>query len=137
MHDARAPLGDDEQRELERYRAALARAVEHSSLRATARAVGMSPAGLSRLLRGASMYGKTRDRLRVWYATATQPEAAEMPEALALALLRRAVENVPDRHRAAAQLELLEAVADIHRRYRARRPRWLARVRRVLEARQA
>ena len=92
-------------------RAALRERIEATSLRGTARAVGMSPTGLRELVeQGTSPYGPTRRRLLVWYArqgaaTATDVDA----RAVGLELLTRGLAPAALRERwRAAVFQMME-----------------------------
>jgi hypothetical protein len=58
---------DVEHATFERFRGAVREAIARSTLRTVAKDVGMSPSGLQKFLNGTNPYGKTRERLHVWY----------------------------------------------------------------------
>ena len=68
-----------------RMREAVATRAESTSLRSTAREVGMSPTGLKKFLQGTAPYTKTIHRLRSWYLqhAANSVEALSPDDALA------------------------------------------------------
>src|SRR4051812_34702529 len=61
-------------------RLALRRRVEATSIRATAREVGMSPSGLHVLLQGSRPHPLTRKKLVDWYLTRAAPDGQDQPE---------------------------------------------------------
>lgn len=68
------------QREVQTYRDAMLRYLDHVSLRQAAREVGMSPTGLSKFCDGGEPYSRTVLKLREWYAENRQAAApAERP----------------------------------------------------------
>lgn len=79
--------------ELDQLRSALADAVAQSSLRAVARAVGMSPTGLTNFLDGTQPYGPTVERLRQWYYV--MAGVHQIPPAQIATMLRRFVRTLP------------------------------------------
>lgn len=120
-------------RELELVRGELAAAVARSSLRAVAREVHMSATGLQGVLDGSHPYGKTWDKLRVWYARGDTHER-ELPPSMIDGLLRRLMRGIPDRHWPEAQSRLLVAVEGIHREFRQKAPGWVRELRRCAAA---
>jgi len=76
--------------DLEDVRLSLERAIGRSSLRTVAKAVGMSPTGLTKFLEGAHPYGKTLEKLRRW-STRTELAPAEVAQQL-----RRLVATLPE-----------------------------------------
>lgn len=92
--------------DLERYRIALKDAVSLTSLRAVARAVGMSPTGLTKFLDGTNPYGPTLERVRTWYYT--QAGMHQTPPEEIISLLRRFVVTLPEPN--AGVVHLLAAV---------------------------
>lgn len=80
--------------DLERYRIAIVDAIARSSLRAVARAVEMSPSGLTNFLHGSKPYGPTVERLRTWYYGAAGVHQA--PPAEIISMLRRLVVTLPE-----------------------------------------
>jgi hypothetical protein len=122
------PLSRERTEELRLIRVALVAAVARSSLRAIAREVGMTATGLQGVLDGTHPYGKTWEKLRVWYAL-TDTGRNELPGSLAAGLLRRLMQTIPDRRWPEAQAMLLEAIERIHRELRIKRPGWVSEVR--------
>lgn len=122
------PLSRERTEELRVIREALEAAVARLSLRGVAREVGMTPTGLQGVLDGTHPYGKTWDKLRVWFAV-TDKSRHELPGSLAAGLLRRLMHTIPDRQWPQAQVLLLEAVERIHHDFRIKRPGWVAEVR--------
>ena len=105
-------------------RHALQDAVEASSLRETARQVGMSPSGLQKLLSGAEPYSATRQKLELWHSRSgrgTTPRAV-------LASLATLVHELPPSERAAAKGEILASVREQFDRAGRGYPGWLAAV---------
>lgn len=105
-------------------RQAAALAVEATSLRAVARAVGVSPMGLRNFLRGREPYSATRRRLTAWFVLYAD-ERPEHTEAVARASLAVLVEGIAEGERDAAARELLAAVSRIYAERGARPPGWL------------
>jgi len=99
-------------------------AVEAGSLRAVARAVGLSPMGLRNFIHGREPYSATRRKLNAWFLEHGQkrPEHAEATARAALAAL---LEGIAEPERDAAARELLRAVAGIYAERGARAPGWL------------
>ena len=99
--------------------------VAETSLRHAAREIGMSPTGLRGVLDGAEPYGRTRERLRAWFARLEG--LGELPlleaENTVLALLRR----LPEPRRSV--VELLDCVETLHVRAGVSVPKWVAEVR--------
>ena len=121
--------------EVETYKAALQREVELTSLRGTARAVGISPTALLNLVRGKSRpYAGTLHKLREWYARsrATSLDAGVTPES-ALAATEILLHGVPGLRRPDADTELLRLLAKLHGTRR--RPEWLRELRSRLKRR--
>ena len=106
--------------ELERLRISVETAVERSSLRAVAEAVGMSPSGLTKFLDGAQPYGKTVERLRRWHL-----ERTEKGDGIS-APLRKLLETLPEADREDALSELLDAAREVYRRRGQAPPAWMA-----------
>ncbi|HEX2204448.1 MAG TPA: hypothetical protein VHG91_14150 [Longimicrobium sp.] len=113
---------------LDAIRDAARLAVEATSLRAVARAVGMSPMGLRHFLDGRRPYSATFRKLTAWYVThaAARHEHSEGSARAALALL---LDGVPEGRREAAAAELLETLERLHRESGLGPPGWLARLR--------
>jgi hypothetical protein len=114
-----------EPREIERYRLALQRQIGATSLRATARDVGVSPSGLYNLaFRGAVPYARTLRLLREWYVRRNSFGAELSPET-ARAAFEALLHGVPPAARAEAELALTDVLKSVHRLHHGRPPRWL------------
>lgn len=112
----------------ERFRAALRQAIARSTLRAVAREVGMSPSGLQNFLDGTNPYGKTRERLRMWYFR--EAGFSSVPAEDAAYILRRLVGTLPTPDYGVAGL--LDAVDTAYQREGMRAPEWVRLVRHEL-----
>lgn len=121
--DELAPLSESAllpvSRELARLR------IAETSLREVAREIGMSATGLRGFLDGTDPYGKTIEKLRAWVGRVrglgdASPEVAENT---ILALLR----GLNDPHGGAS--ELIDFMADLHRRQNVDFPKWIPAVR--------
>ena len=88
--------------ELDEIRAELEEALGTSSLRSVARAVGMSPTGLTKLLAGAHPYRQTVTKLRAWRTRRRAGDFSMTDDAALDALLRR----IPERRRARVREEI-------------------------------
>jgi hypothetical protein len=109
----------------ERFRAALRQAIARSTLRSVAREVGMSPSGLQNFLDGSNPYGKTRERLRLWYFR--EAGFSSFPVEDAAYILRRLVGTLPTPDYGVAGV--LDAVDSAYQRASMRAPDWVRRVR--------
>ena len=90
------------------------RNVELTSLRATARDVGISPSGLNNLISDNSVpYRGTLHRVREWYARSTNLEAGITPES-ALAAANILLYGVSGHRRSEADAELLHLLRRYH-----------------------
>lgn len=108
------------------YRQALRDAIERSTLRSVAEAVGMSPTGLQKLVDGTEPRAKTRERIREWYVQ--QAGLDSLPPRDAALLLRRLVGGL--RAPEVGMLSVLEAVGAAYRNEGAPPPAWVDAVRR-------
>jgi hypothetical protein len=127
------PLEEIRDEELRQVRAALEEAVERRSLRHVARETGMSPSGLRGVLVGAAPYGKTWEKLRVWYAgSRPDPHRTLSPSTIA-GLLRMLLRAVPEGERHAAIHRVLRAFEAAHAEAGAGEPAWLAEVRAMVD----
>jgi hypothetical protein len=88
--------------ELDEIRAELEEALGTSSLRSVARAVGMSPTGLTKLLAGTHPYRRTLIRLRTWRTRRRSGDFSMTDDAALEVLLRR----IPERRRARVREEI-------------------------------
>jgi transcriptional regulator with XRE-family HTH domain len=102
MSGGDALLGAPADTELDRLRAELEEELGRSSLRSVARAVGMSPSGLSKVLAGAQPYRHTLNKLRAWQARRGAGEPSITDKAALETLLRR----VPERRRSRVRDEI-------------------------------
>jgi hypothetical protein len=112
----------------ERFRSALRQAIARSTLRAVARDVGMSPSGLQKFLDGTNPYGKTRERLRMWYFREAGFSGYAVEDAAYI--LRRLVGTLPTPDYGVAGL--LDAVDTAYQREGMRAPEWVRLVRHEL-----
>jgi len=112
----------------ERFRAALRQTIARSTLRAVAREVGMSPSGLQNFLDGSNPYGKTRERLRLWYFR--EVGFGSFPAEDAAYILRRLVGTLPAPDRGVAGV--LDAVDTAYQNEGMRAPEWVRLVRHEL-----
>ncbi|HEX8906467.1 MAG TPA: hypothetical protein VF771_16575 [Longimicrobiaceae bacterium] len=103
-------------------------AVEATSLRAVARAVGMSPMGLKHFLDGRRPYSATLRKLNVWFVAHS---AAEMGfgEDAARAALTLLLDGIPEPGRDPAAALLLDDLWRTHREHGSRPPAWLTALR--------
>jgi hypothetical protein len=112
---------------LEAIREAARLATEATSLRAVARAVGMSPMGIRHFLDGRRPYTATLRKLTVWYvAHGTQAGAGEPVIRAAMSLM---LEGLPADGREPGEQALLAVVEQMHRRAGTQPPAWLSSLR--------
>ena len=102
--------------------------VHETSLRATAREIGMSPTGLRGLLDGTEPYGRTRERLRAWFTR--ENGLGEIPPEEAANIVRALLRGHPARHQAARSL--LDHVEALYLGAGVGAPEWLPEVRELL-----
>lgn len=88
--------------ELDEVRAELEAALGTTSLRSVARAIGMSPTGLAKVLAGAHPYLTTLTKLRAWRTRRRAGDFSITDDAVLDALLRR----IPERRRARVREEI-------------------------------
>ena len=112
----------------ERFRAAVRDAIARSTLRTVAKDVGMSPTGLQNFLNGTNPYGKTRERLRVWYFREVGFSSFGVEDAAYI--LRRLVGTLPAPDYGVAGV--LDAVESAYRRAGMYAPEWVRLVRHEL-----
>jgi hypothetical protein len=112
----------------ERFRAAVRDAIARSTLRTVAKDVGMSPSGLQNFLNGTNPYGKTRERLRVWYFREAGFSSFGVEDAAYI--LRRLVGTLPAPDHGVAGV--LDAVESAYRRAGMYAPEWVRLVRHEL-----
>jgi len=86
---------DPRQAVVHELREAAARRAETTSLRQTAREIGMSPTGLKKFIAGVAPYSPTLRRLRKWYITTYAREETEIDQALAAYLEK--LDSYPER----------------------------------------
>ncbi|HUF75772.1 MAG TPA: hypothetical protein VMM35_05805 [Longimicrobiales bacterium] len=109
--------------DVERLREAVDREVEQTSLRATARRVGMSPSGLRKFLEGAEPYSATRRKLERWYVhEVVRGYAGSLNAAAAEAALEVLLQDMAAARRADGRRQLIAALRKI---YGEDRPAWL------------
>jgi AcrR family transcriptional regulator len=108
---------------VEAIREAARLATEATSLRAVARAVGMSPMGLKHFLEGRSPYTATLRRLTIWFIAHGAEGGA--PEELILAALGMLLEGLPASGRGRGRQALLDVVERMHRQAGTQPPAWL------------
>lgn len=112
---------------VEAIREAVRLAVAETSLRAVARAVGLSPMGLSNFLDGRRPYTATLRKLTAWFvAEGARPGASEDVIRAALSML---LEGLPEKGRERGVAALLAVVERMHRESRTQPPAWLAALR--------
>lgn len=102
MSGGDAPRGAGANAELDRIRAELEEELGTSSLRSVARAVGMSPSGLAKVLAGSQPYRQTLTKLRAWRVRRRTGESSMNDEAALEALLRQ----IPERRRPSVREEI-------------------------------
>jgi hypothetical protein len=119
---------DSEHATCERFRGAVREAIARSTLRAVAKDVGMSPTGLQKFLDGTNPYGKTRERLRLWYFR--EAGFSSFPVEDATYILRRLVGTLPTPDYGVAGV--LDAVDTAYQRAGMHAPEWVRLVRREL-----
>ncbi|HYH82354.1 MAG TPA: hypothetical protein VEX86_21360 [Longimicrobium sp.] len=109
---------------VEAIREAARLATEATSLRAVARAVGMSPVGLKHFLDGRRPYTATLRRLTIWFiAHGAEGGASEEHIRAAVGML---LEGLPEAGRERGAQALLEVVERMHRQAGTQPPAWLA-----------
>lgn len=109
---------------VEAIREAVRLAVAETSLRAVARAVGLSPMGLSNFLDGRRPYTATLRKLTAWFiAEGARPGAREDVIRASLSML---LEGLPEKARDRGVAALLAVVERMHREARTQPPAWLA-----------
>jgi len=111
--------------------AAVRRAVGRSSIRAVARASGVSHGGIANLVAGKTrrVYGTTLSRLRDWYLRQWAAGGDGLTPEVAGYLIEQVLAAIAPGVRRAAALELVRAVEAIYASHGAPRPVWLSAVR--------
>ncbi len=92
-------------------REAAATRVEHTSLRAVAREIGMSPSGLKSFLNGTAPYSPTLRRLRNWYVQYAAVESGPVVEEVASAAVMVLVQELDQAPRGRTAAEILDSLA--------------------------
>jgi hypothetical protein len=100
-------------------------AVEAESLRAVARAVGLSPMGLKNFLEGRTPYSATRRKLNTWYVTHGDGRPV-FDDSVARASIAVLLEGISEPQRDDAARKLLVALQAIYDEKKAPPPAWLA-----------
>src|SRR4028118_2013034 len=95
-----------EKSKLDMIRGALRQRIAETSLRATARELGMSPTGLQQMIEGASPYKKTVDRITAWYA-AWKKDPPPVDPATRHVMLVELTRHLPRDRREATMAEVL------------------------------
>ncbi|MBV9109493.1 MAG: hypothetical protein JO306_08820 [Gemmatimonadetes bacterium] len=118
----------DRRTPVEAIRQAARLATEATSLRAVARAIGMSPMGLKHFLEGRRPYSATLRKLNVWFVAHSAQELSfgEEPARAALTLL---LDGIPEEGRDEAAGMLLDDLWRTHRHFGSRPPAWLVSLR--------
>jgi hypothetical protein len=89
--------------DLDEIRAELEAEIDRTSLRAVARAVGMSPSGLTKVLAGGRPYRQTLSRLRSWHVRQIT-DGSRTAEDVALETL---LQRIPEHRRDGARQRIL------------------------------
>jgi len=113
---------------IEAIRQAARLATEATSLRAVARAVGMSPMGLKHFLEGRRPYSATLRKLNVWFV-AHSVEELGFGEDAARAALAVLLDGIPEEGRDEATRVVLDDLWRSHRHFSSRPPQWLVALR--------
>ncbi len=113
---------------VEEIREAARLAVEATSLRAVARAVGLSPMGLKNFLDGRTPYSATRRKLNTWYVTHADGRPV-FDDSVARASIAVLLEGISEPQRDDAARKLIGALEAIYGEKRVQPPAWLARLR--------
>lgn len=111
--------------------AAVHREVGRSSIRAVARASGVSHGGIANLVAGKTrrVYGTTLSRLRDWYLRRWAAGGDGLTPEVAGYLIEQMLAVIAPGARQAAALELVRAVEEIYASHGVPRPVWLSAVR--------
>lgn len=110
---------------LREIRAALHARVEETSLRNTAREVGISPGGLRNTLKGAVPNWQILELLRRWYVKDRIRSAEPALETYHL-VLDQMLAAVPERDQRSAKLRVLAEIESTHLQLGCDPPEWLA-----------
>lgn len=112
---------------IRRMRQAVAARAETTSLRATAREVGMSPTGLKKFVGGTAPYTKTVHRLRSWYLQHAVTSKEELSAEDALAAFGVLVHGLPPGAARALAIErMIEGLEQGYVRTGRKVPAWVA-----------
>jgi hypothetical protein len=103
-------------------------AVEATSLRSVARAIGMSPMGLKHFLEGRSPYSATTRKLNAWYV-AHRAQRPGFDASAARAALVVLTDGIPEQRRPRAEAVILQDVWAMHGEAGTRPPAWLVELR--------
>jgi AcrR family transcriptional regulator len=109
-------------------REAVKLAIEATSLRKVARAVGMSPMGLKHFAAGTTPYSATFRKLLAWYAV-HQAEAGGFSVETVRGALEVMTDGIPESARGRVSAALLDELLKFHRELGTRPPAWLATLR--------
>ena len=113
----------DRRTPIEAIRQAARLATEATSLRAVARAVGMSPMGLKHFLEGRRPYSATLRKLNVWFV-AHSVEQLGFGEEAARAAMAVLLDGIPEEGRDEATRTVLDDLWRTHRHFSSRPPQW-------------
>jgi AcrR family transcriptional regulator len=118
---------------VEAIREAARLAVEETSLRAVARAVGMSPMGLRHFLDGRAPYSATLRKLNVWYVL-HQAERHGFSASAAMGAIALLLDGIPEPLRDLAMARVLRELWEVHVQAGSTPPGWLQELRRTAAA---
>lgn len=118
---------------LETLRDALAKRVEETSLRWTARECGLSPTGVKKVILGSNMYSPTKRKLRRWYISHACLSSGEVSKVDAESAIGVLTFDLPPQYRRATQDDLLNRLGVAYDSMGRARPRWIAELRAKLE----
>lgn len=111
---------------LRRIREALELRVEQTSLRSTAREVGLSPSGLRKFLDGANPYSPTELKLQRWYVRETRPDyGSALTAAGAENALRILTQDIPSSRRDEVVERIHRVLLEEYEQEGRRPPEWL------------
>lgn len=117
-------MAPDRRSGVDAIREAARLAVEATSLRAVARAIGMSPMGLKHFLAGTRPYRATERKLTAWYVV-YQTESGGFSVDTVRSSLEVLTEGIPIDRRERAQGRLLDEVRGVYEELETRPPDWL------------
>jgi hypothetical protein len=113
---------------VEAIREAVKLAIEASSLRKVARAVGMSPMGLKHFAEGTQPYSATFRKLLAWHAVYLTESGGFSVETVRGALVVM-TDGIPESARGRVSAALMDELLRFHRELGSRAPAWLATLR--------